>query len=253
MEAKRSNWTAIAPGLLLTGVVGVLALPGAVLAFSSGVSVQPETSSEPITGLDTRATSPELVPAMAVRSLAQGHTFRFTPAGTTTRPDRSVTVAVRVDAQTARAISIREPLTVVARTIEQPGIAAPLRIAPTAYNLGVSRGYKRFAQPLVAPTEVRKIDMPDLTAFKPGSGTSTGPSRLTPRIELDEREVAGSAPRTFAGDSAETVEVGGSYRVTGNLDVTAGVRYSQERSRLQPLTDGKQDSQAVYVGTQFRF
>jgi hypothetical protein len=31
------------------------------------------------------------------------------------------------------------------------------------------------------------------------------------------------------------------------------VRYSQERERLRPLTDGKQDSQAVYVGTQFRF
>jgi hypothetical protein len=31
------------------------------------------------------------------------------------------------------------------------------------------------------------------------------------------------------------------------------VRYSQERERLTPLTDGKQDSQAVYVGTQFSF
>jgi len=35
--------------------------------------------------------------------------------------------------------------------------------------------------------------------------------------------------------------------------VTAGVRYSQERDRLGPLTDGTQDSQAVYLGTQFRF
>ena len=48
-------------------------------------------------------------------------------------------------------------------------------------------------------------------------------------------------------------DVGGAYRVTRNLDVTAGVRYSQDRERLKPLTDGKQDSQAVYVGTQFRF
>ncbi|MFC3213373.1 hypothetical protein [Novosphingobium panipatense] len=41
--------------------------------------------------------------------------------------------------------------------------------------------------------------------------------------------------------------------MTENLDVTAGVRYSQDRERLVPLTDGKQDSQAVYVGTQFKF
>jgi hypothetical protein len=32
----------------------------------------------------------------------------------------------------------------------------------------------------------------------------------------------------------------------------AGIRYSSERDRLRPLTDGKQDSQA-YVGTQFHF
>ena len=49
------------------------------------------------------------------------------------------------------------------------------------------------------------------------------------------------------------MDLGGSYRLTRNFDVTAGVRYSSERDRLRPLTDGKQDSQAVYVGTKFRF
>ena len=41
--------------------------------------------------------------------------------------------------------------------------------------------------------------------------------------------------------------------MTRNLDVTAGVRYSQDRDRIAPLTDAEQDGQAVYVGTQFRF
>jgi hypothetical protein len=54
-------------------------------------------------------------------------------------------------------------------------------------------------------------------------------------------------------DSEDTVDVGGSLRVSRNLDVTAGVRYSQELERLRPITDGKQDNQAVYVGTQYRF
>jgi len=78
-------------------------------------------------------------------------------------------------------------------------------------------------------------------------------SRLAPRIELDTRERAGRAPRTFEGQGDYQVDLGGSYRLTRNLDVTAGVRYSPERDRLLPLTDGKKDSQAVYVGTQFRF
>ena len=38
-----------------------------------------------------------------------------------------------------------------------------------------------------------------------------------------------------------------------NLTVTAGVRSSQERERLDPLTNSVQDSQAVYVGTQIKF
>jgi hypothetical protein len=70
---------------------------------------------------------------------------------------------------------------------------------------------------------------------------------------MDETVPAGRAPRTFAGDGNDQVDLGGSYRVTRNLDVTAGVRYSQERERLIPPADGKQDNQAVYVGTQFRF
>jgi opacity protein-like surface antigen len=71
---------------------------------------------------------------------------------------------------------------------------------------------------------------------------------------VDEKQAAGRAPRTFAGEGEDQVDVGGSYRLTRNLNVTAGVRYSQQdRERLHPLTDGKQDNQAVYVGTQFRF
>ena len=46
----------------------------------------------------------------------------------------------------------------------------------------------------------------------------------------------------------------GSYSLTRNLDVTAGVRYERsERERLPRLTDDRRDSQAVYVGTAFRF
>jgi hypothetical protein len=35
--------------------------------------------------------------------------------------------------------------------------------------------------------------------------------------------------------------------------VTAGLRYQSDRERLAQLKDDRRDSQAVYVGTAFRF
>jgi hypothetical protein len=35
--------------------------------------------------------------------------------------------------------------------------------------------------------------------------------------------------------------------------VTGGVRYKIQHDRLEPLTDQRRDSQAVYIGTAFRF
>lgn len=250
-SARRGGMTT---GLLLGVAVAVLALPSAVLALSTRFeAIEPNTENSSISALATsaqatRAQSAPLASAAPVRSLTNGHPFRFTPAGTPTRPDRSVTVAVRVDPVTAAAITVRGvPIKTVVSATPQ------LRISPTGFNLGVSRGYRSFAQNLQPPVEIRKIEMPDLSAFQPGQTARPGTSRIAPRISLDEREAVGRAPRTFAGDSEDRVDVGGSLRLTRNLDVTAGVRYSQERERLRPLTDGKQDNQAVYVGTQFRF
>ena len=72
-------------------------------------------------------------------------------------------------------------------------------------------------------------------------------------IALESVQPSGPTPRVLDSRSSRSVEVGGAYRVVGNLNVTAGVRLSQERDRLTPLTDGVEDSQAVYVGTQLRF
>ena len=236
-------------GLLLAGAVSLLALPSAVLAFSTHFDARADglSSANGMESLDDSLDSGEPSASFArsipMRSLAKGKLYPFTPANTPNRPDRSVTVAVRVDPHAVGSKSGRS----------SDGGSAPLRIAPTAFNLGVSRGYENFAQDLVPPTENRKLDMPDLTHFSLAPGTVDKESRFSPRIVMDEKQAAGRAPRTFAGDSEDQVDVGGSYRVARNLDVTAGVRYSQERERLLPLTDGKQDNQAVYVGTQFRF
>ena len=52
--------------------------------------------------------------------------------------------------------------------------------------------------------------------------------------------------------SSYALDVGGSYSLTRNLDVTAGVRYRSDRERLTRV-DERRDSQAVYLGTAFRF
>jgi hypothetical protein len=239
-------------GVWLASAVTLLALPSAVLAFSTTFEprIEPPATGS-IQAIDAAATPPRLARAIPIRSLAKGPLYPFTPAGTPNRPDRSVTVAVRVDSGSPQMISVRG-----ARMAEADVGAMPLRIAPTAFNLGVSRGYHNFAQNLVPPSDGRKSDLPELDRFSiAANGSSVGdPARLSPRIVVDEKQAAGRAPRTFAGDGEDQVDLGGSYRLTRNLNVTAGVRYSQaDRERLHPLTDGKQDNQAVYLGTQFRF
>src|SRR5262245_55456509 len=174
MEAKRRKGIArrssVTTGAMLAGAVLVLALPSAVLAFSTSLGALPGETAERLNSFTTTPADAQLAVSGPVRSLAQGHLFRFTPARTTLRPDRSVTVAVRVDPQTVRAITVRAD-----RLSDAPVVsAAPLRIAPTAFTLGVSRGYQSFAG-LVAPTEIRKIEMPDLRTFQSG-GTQSAPS-----------------------------------------------------------------------------
>lgn len=246
---KRSGTAA---SLMLSVAVVALALPSAVLAFSSGILVRPIEEPQvetPTNTLRTPSVDANLAQAISMRMLPKGQGFRFTPAGTASRPDRSITVAVRVDPDSARVMSVRKVL----ETSPSLATAAPLRISPTAFNLGVSRGYQSFSSSAAVAPEIRKVEMPDLSSFRLSSGSKGGPSRFSTRISVDEKEKVGRAPGTFETAGQPTVDLGGSYRLTGNLNVTAGVRYSADRDRIAPLTDGKQDSQAVYLGTQFRF
>ncbi len=244
----RSGMTA---GLLIAGAVGLLALPSAVLAFSSHFEPRSaaEQVEEPVETLKTPQMEVHLADALPARSLGKGQLFHFTPASNATREDRAITVAVRVDPRTAQALAVHPVGAPIAQGQAGP---KPLQIAPMAFNLGVSRGYHSFAQGVLPQSDFRKGDMPDLGSFKLGPGSSGDTSRFSPRVVLDDRQPTGRSPRTFA-DKQDSVDLGGAYRVTRNFDVTAGVRYSQERDRLRPLNDGKQDGQAVYVGTQFRF
>ena len=250
---------AVAAGAL---AFGLLMHPDVGNAFSSGFDSRPVSLSArgSIGSFTPASVDPRMAARININRLAHSPLFKFTPAASDGRTNRAVTVAVRFDSETARAVSVRQ---VLAAAVAQPGIAA-VRVVPGGFNLGVARGYESFAPKLapklsgslVAP-EIKKFDMPDLAAFAAGKGknrTATGDApRFAPRVALDETAKPGRAPRTLEGQGDYSVDVGGSYRVARNLAVTAGVRYSTERDRVAPLTDATQDSQAVYVGTQFRF
>lgn len=251
----RLSMPAVRTPVILGGAVGLalFVAPTVTSAFSSGFDTAPVSlAARGGIGSFTPASVDErLASQITVRALKSGKLFRFTPAGSDGRPNRSVTVAVRVDSLSAQGFSVRKTL---ADASSAAG-ASQVRIAPMAFNLGLARGYASFATPAASASplkDMQRIDMPDLAQFKVATPASK-PSRFAPRIEAEGRDQAGRAPRTLEGQGDYQVDLGGSYRLTRNLNVTAGVRYSPERDRLLPLTDGKQDNQAVYVGTQFRF
>jgi len=200
--------------------------------------------------LTPASVDPRLAAFVAERTDGRARLMRFTPAGVADRGSRSVTVAVRVDEDAARAISVRSA---IAAAMDQ--VSGEIRITPARYNLGISRGYQSFAKP--EPTRISRTlsdaSIPDLREL-PATAGQNEESRFATRVELELQDKTGSAPKTIDSRGDQTVDIAGSYRLTRNLDVTAGVRYSQERDRLAPVADAtQQDSQAVYVGTQFRF
>jgi len=247
MTAHREAKSSSTASVLIAASVSLLALPSAVLAFTADFTVD-EKAAPPVENAGPAQPGTAFSRALTIRSLAKGKLFPFTPAGVPSEAERSVTVAVRVDPAAARAI------TVTGRNLAQQDTdLGHLRIAPTGFSLGISRGYRNFADTITPPApRVPHVDLPELHKFSLAPSANPDDSRFSSHFSMDDKPATGRAPRTFAGDGGE-VDLGGAYRVTKNLNVTAGVRYSQERERLTPLTDGKQDSQAVYVGTQFSF
>jgi len=134
-----------------------------------------------------------------------------------------------------------------------PTSASPVTaITPSSYNLGVSVGWRRFA----ISGDVAQNDSGLISGVRESArvGISYQPTRrLTGRVAVGAERAEG-AQRIIAEDQAYSLDVGGAYRIGRNIDVTAGARYRISRDRLDPMSrDDRRDSQAVYVGTAFRF
>ena len=239
----------------MAGVALAMTLPTAGLAVSLIDHVAVDTPAS-FSTFTPASGDPRLARLIAERTSGKARMMRFTPAGLERSTQRSVTVAVRVDAEAAQAINVHSAIRAAREPVMAAESKAP-RIAPTRYNLGMARGYESFAQvPSLAPEITTSPTIPDLAQFRPSAGISDD-SRFAARIALQEEQgpaVSRSARQSLESVGDQSLDVAGSYRLTRNLDVTAGVRYRQDRDRLTSLPNlEQQDSQAVYIGTQFKF
>lgn len=183
---------------------------------------------------------PRLAAELARRGLPTG-SFRFTPAMSPTS-SKAVRVAVR-----ARATTPAEAL----RRNGETSASAITAITPTAYNLGVAVGWKRFA----LSGGVERIEGGPIPGGREAAelGISYAGKKFTGRLDIGADRTDGTRPKAIAEESGYSVGVGGSFSIARNVDVTGGVRYRIQKDRLQPLVDERRDSQAVYIGTAFRF
>jgi hypothetical protein len=230
--------------------VSLLAVPSAGLALVGDMPARAAAGIEALgIGRFTPASvDPDLAARIADKARERG--IRFTPASAPPiSGKRTVTVAVRVDDDAARIVAVRKAPDML------PGRSAAIAaLDASKFQLGTARGVQAFARTVDLSASLRNLEAPDLAKFEPSKPASADkPSRLQPQVEFEDREIAGRSPNTLDAVAQENVGVGGSFRLSRNLNVMAGVRYSKERDRLNPLTNSVKDSQAVYVGTQIKF
>ena len=219
---------------------GLLAVPG--LAAGASTSTRPlrhAVVAHSLAGTFTpSAADPRLAAVFARGGL--GGDFHFTPADTR-RDGRGVMVAVQVRS-TRTAAPDR-----VAATTPAPGLA------PITYNVGAALGWKRFA----IAGDLARVDLGPLPGSREAADVSVSyraTKRFSGRLKAATDRPYGEVAQLVDQPQSYSVDIGGAYKLTRNLDVTAGVRYRSDRDRLTHVDDEtRRDSQAAYVGTVFRF
>jgi hypothetical protein len=165
--------------------------------------------------------------------------FKFTPAAAKGRPSQ-VRVAIRAQTSSPQQLATASA-------------ASPINaLTPVSYNLGVAVGWRRFAvSGDVAKT--RAAGSPLDGRESAVVGVSYSLPRFTGRVAVSADRSEGTAAPALRDPDNYAVDVGGSYALTRRLSVTGGVRYKVEHDRLSALSDNRVDSQAVYIGTAFKF
>ena len=230
--------------------VAVIASAGLVLTPAFAVNMPAKKrapavalSFDPVSSFTPANADPKLAAALAGKGMALTD-FKFTPAPAKGRPSQ-IRVAIR-----ARVMSPAQSGLAQAATIPTAAVNA---LTPTGYNLGVAVGWRRFA----VSGDVAQVKSADPAIAGRESavlGVSYSLSnRLSTRVAVGaERSTGNPVPALRRGDNV-SLDVGSSYSLSRHIALTGGVRYNIERDRLASLQDDRRDSQAVYVGTAFKF
>ena len=228
-------------GTALAGLALVLA--PAMAASTQAKKVKPaRAASSILAGSFTPAVAdPRLAAEFARRGFQTG-SLRFTPATASADRSKAIKVAVR-----ARAATVAQ----ASRTVADASSSPVTAITPTGYNLGVAVGWKRFA----LSGDVAKVQGGPIPGGREAAevGVSYSGKKFTGRVELGAERSDPTQIRVIPVENSYSLGVGGSYRIGRNLDVTGGLRYKMQREGLEPMADERRDSQAVYIGTAFRF
>ena len=223
--------------LAAVSAVGLLLSP-AVAAPANKKAPAVAVSFDPLSTFTPGGADPKLAASVGSRGLSLTD-FKFTPAAAKSRPSQ-VRVAIRA-----------RPDAALHTRVAEAGSASPVTaLTPASYNLGAAVGWRRFAiAGDVAKTESRSPAVGNKESAVVGVSYSL--KRFTGRVavgaERDERLPALRDRENYS------VDLGGAYNITRRIAVTGGVRYNVERDRNAVVADNRRDSQAVYVGTAFKF
>jgi hypothetical protein len=199
-------------------------------------------SFDPVATFTPATADPRLAAAFAGRANSLSD-FKFTPAPAKGRPSQ-VRVAIRARADAPGKV----------RTAEAAALTSSVSaLTPASYNLGVAVGWRRVA--IAGDVAQGKDGNPALGGRESAAlGVSYSVNkRLTGRVAVGADRGDGRALTPLRKADNYSLDVGGAYSLTRNIAVTGGVRYRIEHERLSALKDDRRDSQAVYVGTAFKF
>ena len=219
-----------------------LLLPPAVAIGQTAKRRAPAVSLsfDPISSFTPANADPRLAASLASRG-SSIRDFKFTPAAARGRPSQ-VRVAIRARAATAG----------TARMADASSATTVTTLTPASYNLGVAVGWRRFA--VSGDVAKAKEANPDLGGRESAAlGVSYSLKRFTGRVAVGTERDDGKALKALRKEDTVSLDVGGAYAITRNIAVTGGVRYRIDRDRSAALEDDRRDSQAVYVGTAFKF
>ena len=223
--------------LAAVSAVGLLLTPAIAAPAKGKKEPAVSVSFDPLSTFTPSGADPKLAASVGDRGLSLTN-FKFTPAAAKSRPSQ-VRVAIRARPDTART-----------RTADATSASPVTALTPASYNLGAAVGWRRFAvSGDVAKTESRNPAVG--TKESAVVGVSYSLKRFTGRVavgaERDDRMAALQDRENYS------LDVGGEYSLSRRIAVTGGVRYNVERDRNAVVQDNRRDSQAVYVGTAFKF